>query len=310
METLEELQARHRKEQRGLQSRVTQKKKGATKKTRKGINTECEDLERALKEKQQQEIVALNGQPVADIDDLPELDPEPVENDNASSSESSTQVHMDGLSNQLQKSTISDPVKVEEGENRKRNRQKERLARRAAEQEAEAIKAEEEAAKLPNWKRQERTAMLEAFKEHGLVEKEIAPDGHCLFSAVADQLTEAGIPLSEGAETQSQDGKYRTVRKAAARYLEGHPDDFAAFLEEPLDTYVHKIRDTAEWGGQLELIALARSFNIEICVIQDGRVDKFEPSEGNVKEAEKIWLAYYRHGYGLGEHYNSLRKAP
>jgi OTU domain-containing protein 6 len=77
-----------------------------------------------------------------------------------------------------------------------------------------------------------------------------------------------------------------------------------------LDTYVHKIRDTAEWGGQLELIALARSFNIEICVIQDGRVDKFEPSEGNVKEAEKIWLAYYRHGYGLGEHYNSLRKAP
>jgi OTU domain-containing protein 6 len=154
--------------------------------------------------------------------------------------------------------------------------------------------------------------MLKAFKEYGLVEKEIKPDGHCLFSAVADQLVEAGIRLAEGGETvQPQEGMYRVVRKTAARYIEGHPDEFTGFLDEPLWTYVHKIRDTAEWGGQLELIALAKSYNIEICVLQDGRVDRFEPKTGSSqKQPEKIWLAYYRHGYGLGEHYNSLRKAP
>lgn len=100
------------------------------------------------------------------------------------------------------------------------------------------------------------------------------------------------------------------MRKTAARYIEEHPDEFSGFLDEPLGTYVHKIRDSAEWGGQLELIALAKSYNVEICVLQDGRIDRFEPETESGQKLEKIWLAYYRHGYGLGEHYNSLRKAP
>jgi OTU domain-containing protein 6 len=312
METLEQLQARHRKEQRDLQARITQKKKAATKKTRKGVNTECDELERTLKDKQEQELAVLNGDSVPSIHDVPELDQDPVdENVPTTSSSSSTKDPVNGLADALLESSIASTPKSEDGEGRKRNRQKERLARRAAEQEAAAIEAEAEAAKLPNWKRQERSGMVKAFKENGLVEKEIAPDGHCLFSAVADQLAEAGIPLAEGGEAvQAQDAKYRVVRKTAARYIEGHPDEFAGFLDEPLGTYVHKIRDSAEWGGQLELIALAKSYNVEICVLQDGRIDRFEPETESWQKPEKIWLAYYRHGYGLGEHYNSLRKAP
>jgi OTU domain-containing protein 6 len=311
METLEQLQSRHRKEQRDLQSRITQKKKAATKKTRKGVNTECDGLERALKDKQEQELAVFNGDPVPDVDDVPELEQDPVdENTPPTSSNSSTRDPVNGLADTLLASSIATPPKSDDGEGPKRNRQKERLARRAAALEAATIQAEAEAAKLPNWKRQERTGMLKAFKEHGLVEKEIAPDGHCLFSAVADQLAEVGIPLSEGGETvQAPDAKYRMVRKTAVRYIEGHPDEFAGFVDEPLGTYVQKIRDTAEWGGQLELIALAKSYNIEICVLQDGRVDSFEPGTTASQKPEKIWLAYYRHGYGLGEHYNSLRKA-
>ena len=307
METLEQLQARHRHEKRDLQSRITQKKKSATKKTRKGVNDECDDLEQRLKQKQEQELRALHGDSSAGLDDLTELDAEQP-NENASSSSSPDSPANDPVnvvSDNLRKSSIS-----QSSEHRKRNRQKERLAKRAAEQEAAALQAEEEAAKLPSWKRQERTAMLKVFEANGLVEKEIAPDGHCLFSAVADQLAEAGIPLSEGGElVQERDGKYRTVRKTAARYIEGHPDEFAAFLDEPLGTYVQKIRDTAEWGGQIELIALSKSYGVEICVLQDGRTDHFQPGTGSGKEAEKIWLAYYRHGYGLGEHYNSLKEA-
>src|SRR3984957_2464539 len=271
METMEQLQARHRQEQRDLQSRITPKKKGTTKKTRKGVNSECEEMERRLKEKQEQEIKELNVDSVPNVNDVPELEQEPREESDPSSSSDSpakdpAKDPANGLADELHKSTISEPTISEDGEPRKRNRQKERLARRAAEQEASARDAEAEAAKLPNWKRQERTSMLNAFEENGLVEKEIAPDGHCLFSAVADQLVEAGIPLSEGGEAvQEREGRYRVVRKTAARYIEGHSGEFAGFLDTPLGTYVHKIRDTAEWGGQVELIALAKSYNVEIC---------------------------------------------
>ncbi|OBT57293.1 hypothetical protein VE04_03451 [Pseudogymnoascus sp. 24MN13] len=301
MDALEEAQARHRKENKDLQGRITQKKKQATKKTRKGVNDECAELERQLKEAQAAELAALRGD--APEDEL-EVESEP-ENDDASVAPTQDET----LSADLQKTTISDPAPSEDAQP-KRNRQKERLARRAAEQEAEAIKAQEEAAKLPNWKRQERTAMLKAFKTHKLDEKEIRPDGHCLFSSVADQLDQAGIDLRTKNEAEKTEAfRYKAVRRTAAKYIEGHPDEFEAFLEEPLPAYVQKIENSAEWGGQVELIALAKSYNVEICVLQDGRLDKFSPEETE-EEAKKIWLAYYHHGYGLGEHYNSLRNAP
>jgi OTU domain-containing protein 6 len=297
MESLEQVQARHRKELKDLQGRVTQKKKQVTKKTRKGVNDECADLERKLKEKQEEELAALRGDAPTEVPDL-ECEPEQEE------------PTINSVAKDLKNTTISEPTVSEDGQKPRRNRQKERMARRAAEQEAEALKAEEEAAKLPNWKRQERGAMLKAFKEHRLEEKEIRPDGHCLYSSVADQLAEAGIPLGTQNEAEKSEAfRYKAVRRKAAKYIEDHPEDFEAFLEEPLFTYVHKIENTAEWGGHLELMALAKSYNIEICVLQGGRLDKFGPGEG-ARDVGKIWLAYYHHGYGLGEHYNSLRKAP
>jgi len=153
--------------------------------------------------------------------------------------------------------------------------------------------------------------MLKQFKAKGLAEKVIRPDGHCLFSAIADQLSQAGIPLGADSDSElKEDQRYKAVRKAAARYIEGHPDDFVAWLDEPLDEYVEKIRTTAEWGGHLELLALAKTYNVEICVLQNEEAQNIEPGLVGSKDPEKIWLAYYRHGFGLGEHYNSLRKAP
>ena len=78
---MEELQARHRKEQRDLQSRITQKKKSATKKTRKGINDECESLQRQLLDKQQAEISQLNGEvDVGDADAINQMNELNIEN--------------------------------------------------------------------------------------------------------------------------------------------------------------------------------------------------------------------------------------
>lgn len=296
------MQSRHRKEQKDLQSRITQKKKSATKKTRKGVNTECEELERQLKEKQGQEIAALNGDAVPDIDDVPELE-EPTNNEPETNG-------LNGVAETLENTTISESAPSEDGQPKKRNRQKERLARRAVEQEAAIEAAKIEAANQPDPKAIEHAKLQAEFKSHNLVEKLIRPDGHCLFSAVADQLQQAGIPLGADSEVELKEGeRYKVVRKAAARYIEGHPDDFVAWLDEPLSAYVEKIRDTAEWGGHLELLALAKTYNVDICVLQDGGAQTIGAGS-EAKEPEKIWLAYYRHGFGLGEHYNSLRKAP
>jgi OTU domain-containing protein 6 len=296
-ETLEQVQTRHRRELKDLQGRITGKKKNATKKTRKGVNDECAELERQLREKQASEIAALNhSEDNNDKDEQDEVAPEisgPEEEDE--------------LAKETEKLSVSEPAEQQQQPGKKRNRQKERLARRAAEQEAEAQRAEEEASNMTNHRAKESEYMKITFEKNGLVEKDIAPDGHCLFSAVADQLGQNDIPLGDS-DTQKEPA-YKIVRRVASKYMLEHGDDFAPFLEEDLEGYARKMRDTAEWGGQLELMALARQYKAEIRVVQDGRLERIGEEEG-AESGKTLWLAYYRHGYGLGEHYNSLRKAP
>lgn len=326
-ETLEQAQSRHRKEQRDLQSRITQKKKNATKKTRKGVNDECAELERRLKERQEEELRRLtdpdgheagrqDGEDSGRPDAEPEHRPDPSANDE--------------LSSKLESTTLSEPPRgqqptpspaASEGANdgdggggggKKRNRQKERLARRAAEVEAAAAAAAEEASTMTDHRGTEKARMEPVFAANGLVEKEVAPDGHCLFAAFADGLRANGIEPSSKALVRTEEKAkvlpYRVVRKVAAGYMADHGDEFAGFLEEPLEEYVARIRDTAEWGGQLELTALANAYGVEVRVVQDGRTEVIAPTEAVDGEKKVVWLAYYRHGYGLGEHYNSLMR--
>lgn len=137
------------------------------------------------------------------------------------------------------------------GNMKKPNRQKARLARRAAEQEAAAEQAREEAAHLPNLREQELKSMREAYTSRGLKEHEIRSDGHCLYAAVADQLEDAELGLKPkiAIEHFQYDFKllpksagYKTARQVAAGYISQNPNDFVPFLEEPLDGYVKTIR--------------------------------------------------------------------
>ncbi|KAK0269997.1 OTU protein [Friedmanniomyces endolithicus] len=296
---MEDLQARHRREARDLQSRVTQKKKQASKKTRKGVNDECEKLEAELHEKHAAEIAALDGEP-----DAVKVEPE------ATAEAEALSEPLEALA--LKRESTPAPQAHDDGsptapQTKKPNKAKARLAKRALDQEQQARQAAEEAKNLPDLKQQERSRMLEYMSERGLREKEIRADGHCLYAAVADQLEQLEIPLGSVFGVEGVPA-YRVVRAAAAEYIERHPDEFEAFVEEPLEGYLFKIRETGEWGGQLELMALAKFYGVEIDVLQDfGRVEKIEAGAGDKKTA--LWLGYYKHGFGLGEHYNSLRKA-
>ncbi|CAI7677173.1 unnamed protein product [Penicillium discolor] len=305
---MEDLLSKHRKEQKDLQGRITQKKKSATKKTRKGINDECERLQRDLSEKQQAEIAQLNGDPAEDLENLSLEDDQPADDEDSKQDKPTEEPQ------EAEPTAESTPEPSSASNSRKPNRQKARLARRAAEQAAQG---------------NEQEVMDAVFKKLGLKEIEVTPDGHCLYSAVAKQLDESGLGLRPDPSrivlqpsTQSridtvaspQHDGYRAVRAVTADFIMEHKEDFEAFMEEPLESYTRKIKLTAEWGGQLELQAIARAYGVEINVVQkDGRLEKIESGDSDSFDEEEkrkrvIWLAYYRHTYGLGEHYNALAK--
>lgn len=290
---MEELLSRHRKEIRDLTSRITQKKKLATKKTRKGVNTECEVLERDLKEQHVREISELTN-PGSTVDNS---DYEEHGVQDAEAIPETTPIEPD-------KTTAATNTDITSPAAKKPSRQKARLARRTADLAALTAAAEAEAASLPDRRSLEIAAMQTRLSSLSLTEHAITPDGHCLYSAFADQVLHSTSspppPPSEGILD------YRLARRKCAEYMVSHRADFEPFLEEMFEEHVRKVGETAEWGGQTEVLALAKAFGVVVNVVQaEGRGVERMNDEGVEGE---VWLGYYRHSFGLGEHYNSLRK--
>ncbi|POR37860.1 OTU domain-containing protein 2, partial [Tolypocladium paradoxum] len=179
-ESLEQVQARHRRELKDLQGRITSKKRNASKKTRKGVNDECAEMERRLREAQAAEVAALGGQTQAQS-----------QHHDAAEADDDDDARLNGAEKLEQKveEKRDEAADADDGSSapgqpaKKRNRQRERMARRAAEQAAAAQRAADEAATMTDHRARESQYMKDMFKAHGLVEKDIAPDGHCLFSA-------------------------------------------------------------------------------------------------------------------------------
>ncbi|WRT63454.1 uncharacterized protein IL334_000359 [Kwoniella shivajii] len=192
----------------------------------------------------------------------------------------------------------------------------------------------------PNWTAQLEKERLEEIRvigdactALGRELYEISPDGHCMFSAIADQLAEIGIVAPQDAEN------YRVTRNAASKFMLSHPDEFMPFLpsitgedsagatddgimtEKDFKKYCQLVAETGEWGGEPEIQALSRAFNVPIHVIQSGPPtvvshgggdDAFGGSmtpEQSLTAGDKVVrISYHKRMYGLGEHYNSLRR--
>ncbi|QRV86016.1 OTU-like cysteine protease [Ceratobasidium sp. AG-Ba] len=211
---------------------------------------------------------------------------------------------------------------VEKSKKDSRNRFQARLARKAERIAAELLPKDEAAdARMQQEIKQEEEDILSECKAQGLQMIEIPPDGHCMYTAIADQLAILGlIPTSAAVPL--------TTRTAAANYMFAHPDLFIPFLPsvngedgagadspglispKEFEIYCAKIRDTGEWGGEPEIVALASAYKVPIHVIQAGpqRIVVHEPMDGQVaKPGAVVKISYHRRMYGLGEHYNSLR---
>ncbi|CAL1704853.1 unnamed protein product [Somion occarium] len=199
-------------------------------------------------------------------------------------------------------------------------RHKARQARKAAALAEKFAPTDADAdARLQREADEEEKTIKHICEELGVRMFEITPDGHCLFSAVADQLNILGILPGVS---------YLDVRRAAADYIHSHPDDFIPFLPSvggedtvaatadtgilglaEFEQYCRTVRDTGAWGGEPEILALSRAYNVPIHVIQRGTpsIVKHEPSigfpEGNAAERKAVRISYHRRMYGLGRLY-------
>ncbi|KAG7391123.1 hypothetical protein PHYPSEUDO_005890 [Phytophthora pseudosyringae] len=95
------------------------------------------------------------------------------------------------------------------------------------------------------------------------------------------------------------------VREEIVRYLEQHRDDFEPFMEdeEKFDKYCARMRDDGTWGGNQELYAAARLFQVYVVVHQDQSSARIMVIEcDGLKPTRFVHVAY--HGE---DHYDSVR---
>ena len=126
--------------------------------------------------------------------------------------------------------------------------------------------------------------------------KEIPADGKWLYRAIASQCED--------------DLDYKAVRKTCAEILTQHNDEFSPFaeIETTYEEYVEKVASSSEWGGHLELRALAMGLKRPIVVYSADAPplimgEEYKDQDDSVTE---IRLSFHRFYYALGEHYNSV----
>lgn len=294
---MDELLARHKKEQRDLVATVTSLKKQASKKTRKAVNQKCSDMQTDLDARHKREVAELSGESVAEPE-VEEFSPEQllaliqgVKLDEPANGDTTAE------------NAAEQPALASSEPPRRRNRAKERLARRQAQEDAVRAQAKEEAANLVDYRQIEIDLMERLLRNHNLQVHDIKPDGHCLFRSIQDQLQTRGMVESVSIEK---------LRQQAAEYIRTHADDFTPYLFDEqtmqirdIAEYTAELENTAMWGSDMELLALSKVYGCRIEVFVAGSLPIIFNEEEAIGGTLKV--AFYKHSYGLGEHYNSCR---
>ncbi|KAI5964194.1 OTU2 [Candida pseudojiufengensis] len=299
--TLDDILQRHKKENKDLIATITGLKKEATKKTRKNVLARCQELEDNLKRKHQEELSEFNNDETANTNEEDEVTPEQLlaqlsveENDEQSDDKSKA------------------PSKAPEGTTgsstgKKRNRAKERLIKRQQEIDRIKAEAEKESENSINYRQIEIDSMNKLLSLNDLKVYEIKPDGNCLFASIQNQLIERHNLVENEISIQK-------LRDLSSDYILENKNDFIPFLFDEttgeikdIDEYCNELKITTMWGSDMEILALSKIFECCIIIHQAG-ASSIEINKDTVYDDPKptLHLGYYKHSYGLGEHYNSL----
>jgi OTU domain-containing protein 6 len=287
---MDELQAKHKKEIKTLEAdrRTAIKKiKGTAGKGKKGkeilaaAESEWDEKHKALLQKHAEEIATVM--------------PTTSTNTNNELSDATVQT-----------ANIKDETKEEEEVARQKELAK-MLRKKQAKLEKELAREENIArqmANAPNPRQIEIDAIMELYLNQEQMEiEEVKADGNCLYRAIAKQLEILGLG----------DYDYEKVRNLCSEEMMKHRDEYEPFADlhemdvSSFEEYVDKVRCSNEWGGHLELRALAHGLKKVIKVYStEGPLEI--KSDGVNEEDGTITLSFHRNYYALGEHYNSVVK--
>ena len=264
-EALAALEAKHEAEWRAFRERAETQRQGASKKKLKQINFQLQQEESDLRYRQHEELDELDG------------------GDDAATVEEEEVVVEDAAAKKREEEERIKAKKLAKAAKKKSKREA-KAKTESARAQADAIEAEE--VRRNSERKKECEAISRKLVEVNRRIKDVAADGHCLYRAIADQ----------------SDSTYTEVRKTCAAFMEAHADDFAPFIEdESFGDHCAKVRSSAEWGGQPELLALARALQRPIVVYSRDS----EPLRMGESDGEELVVTYHRDYYALGEHYNS-----
>lgn len=199
---------------------------------------------------------------------------------------------------------------------RKLGKSARRRLRKAAEAEARhnANESAYQLASLTSSRTLELERLAPKLSAAGVAIFDVASDGHCLYRAVAHQLTQHGVPIPEVTATAGTGASpHVMLRAVTAAYMRSHADDFTPFLEvdpsasarEVLEQRCVEVESTAAWGGHLEVQALASALRHPVTVINADGPPTSMGEEWRIGSKATLKLVFHRHLLALGEHYNS-----
>lgn len=123
----------------------------------------------------------------------------------------------------------------------------------------------------------------------GLMIKDVAGDGNCLFRAIADQLVD-------------NPNKHAEYRQKIMDFVEANREDYEPFVEDdiPFDTYIADMRKLASWGGHIEIQACSVLYECNVIIHQLDQ-PRWEVNNHQIPK-KTIHLSYHD-----GDHYASVR---
>ena len=122
----------------------------------------------------------------------------------------------------------------------------------------------------------------------------VPPDGNCLFYCISY--------LMQGKHNSQLASELRAVcAETAFSHFDAETREMV--LGMPIEEYARKIVRWSEWGGEVELVTLARHFGVKVVMVscENLRSSEYAPDEGSSKT---IFLLY------TGQHYDPIVTAP
>lgn len=275
----EDLLSRHKKERKELQAKVQALKKSASKgdkKKKKEVLEEIVRLENDLDKRHADEIAQVENTTTTEVKAS-----EPDANQNE----------------------VVEPSATDEKTGRVSRAQKRREKKANEEKSREAeILAQEELNKTGP-RVIELNTIKKILTKRGLMIHPIASDGNCLYNAIRNQLQVTGRFVDDVQTLRNRTADYVQQNKDSLIFYMTNPDTGDCLNDAEFEKYCSDLRNTAAWGGQIEISALSQILKVPIEVIQATGPPTIQ---GDDKfKGPNLIITYHRNMYSLGEHYNS-----